>query len=298
MRSAIQKITSLDHLVSKYDVFVFDLWGVVHDGTSLIQDTVRFIQTLDLSKKQIVFLSNSSRSSSSVKKLLESMGLVFKDKFDLITSGEFFEHSIKNDTSLSVRNKFYDIGGSFRSLESTKIEFVNNLEECDYVIITMNSHSSGSNTEFWNRKLEEAASRDIPALCINPDFQAPHGDSFHFTPGYFANKYRHLGGNVRYFGKPHVPIYEFALSKHMKGKYSPKKKAIAIGDSLSTDIKGANAFGIDSILFLRRGIHKSYYRKSEGELLSLCNEHDIYPTYITDDMLLKSRQITSTILTK
>ena len=215
MPKTTQKISNLNNIYSRYQIFVFDLWGVVHDGTALIQDTVRLINKLDKAKKKIVFLSNSSRSSRSVEKLLESMGLSLKKNHKLVTSGEFFKHSTKNDTSLSVRNKFYDLGGSFRTLEDTELEFVDSLNECDYIIITMNSHTGGGDEEFWTRELEEAAKKGIPALCINPDFQAPHGELFHYTPGYFANKYKNLGGSVRYFGKPHVPIYEFALSENI-----------------------------------------------------------------------------------
>lgn len=284
MTNTTHKISNLNDLPSRYQIFVFDLWGVVHDGTALIHDTVRFIEKLDSEKKHIVFLSNSSRSSMSVESLLNSMGFLLKENHRLVTSGEFFKHSIKNDTSLSMRNKFFDLGGSFRSLEDTQIELVQDLDECDYVIITMNSHAGGGDLEFWTKILEEAASKDIPALCINPDFQAPHGDEFHYTPGYFANKYKNFGGSVRYFGKPHIPIYDFALSERIKKNFIPKKNIIAIGDSLTTDIRGAKAFGIDSLLFLRRGIHKSYYKKKETELLSLCNEYDVYPTCITDDM--------------
>ncbi len=288
MPKTTQKISNLNNIYSRYQIFVFDLWGVVHDGTALIQDTIRLINKLDKAKKQIVFLSNSSSSSVSVEKLLESMGFSLKENHKLVTSGEFFKHSINNDTSLSVRNKFYDLGGSFRMLEDMDIEFVDTLDACDCIIITMNSRSGAEDEEFWTRILEEAAKKDIPALCINPDFQAPHGDLFHYTPGYFANKYKILGGSVRYFGKPHVPIYEFALSENIKKSFLSKKSIIAIGDSLTTDVKGAKAFGIDSLLFLRRGVHKEYYRKSEKELLSLYSEHDIYPTYITDDMILKN----------
>jgi len=50
--------------------------------------------------------------------------------------------------------------------------------------------------------------------------------------------------NLRFvrLGKPHPPIFAEAL------KRSGSRDMIMIGDQLETDIRGANAFGIDSVL--------------------------------------------------
>ena len=50
---------------------------------------------------------------------------------------------------------------------------------------------------------------------------------------------------MHYFGKPHAPIYRdcFALLK-----VTDRSRILAVGDSLRTDIAGANAAGIDGLL--------------------------------------------------
>jgi len=52
---------------------------------------------------------------------------------------------------------------------------------------------------------------------------------------------------VRYYGKPHDGVYRrcFALLEGI-----PRSRILGIGDSLRTDIAGAAAAGIDSLLIL------------------------------------------------
>src|SRR5581483_2865472 len=71
-----------------------------------------------------------------------------------------------------------------------------------------------------------------------------------------ADLYAALGGEVIYAGKPYPPIYTGALHKaeKLRGKPVALSRVLAIGDSLRTDVKGAEALGIDC-LFVTAGIH-------------------------------------------
>ncbi len=59
-----------------------------------------------------------------------------------------------------------------------------------------------------------------------------------------------------FYGKPHQPIYQraMALAGERQGYQIDRKKVLAIGDSVRTDLTGAREFGIDC-LFVTRGIH-------------------------------------------
>ena len=59
-----------------------------------------------------------------------------------------------------------------------------------------------------------------------------------------------------------------------------KSRTVAIGDSIFHDIKGANNFGIDSIL-VKSGIHKD-----SDNINQLCKNHQIVPTYLIEDFRL------------
>src|SRR6201999_4354801 len=67
---------------------------------------------------------------------------------------------------------------------------------------------------------------------------------------------RALGGDVIFYGKPHRPIYERAmeLAAERLGERPKLSRVLAIGDSVRTDLAGADGFGIDC-LFVTRGIH-------------------------------------------
>ncbi len=69
--------------------------------------------------------------------------------------------------------------------------------------------------------------------------------------GTLAQRYEALGGRVRWHGKPFLSVYETCFG--MLG-FPGRDRIIAVGDSLRTDIAGANGAGIASVL-VTGGIH-------------------------------------------
>jgi ribonucleotide monophosphatase NagD (HAD superfamily) len=75
--------------------------------------------------------------------------------------------------------------------------------------------------------------------------------------GVIAELYELMGGPVYWAGKPHLPAYERAMEAlgGLRGAVPPKRRILAIGDAIRTDIAGAAAFGLDA-LFVGQGIHR------------------------------------------
>ena len=67
---------------------------------------------------------------------------------------------------------------------------------------------------------------------------------------------------MRWHGKPYPGVYRQALA--LMGISDPKR-ILAIGDSLRTDIAGANSAGIDAIV-VAGGIHYEEFGCEEGQL--------------------------------
>ena len=91
-----------------------------------------------------------------------------------------------------------------------------------------------------------------------------------------AKYYKKLGGQVRYFGKPYVEIYEEAhvLIQKEIGCVLSKDKILAIGDNLKTDIAGAQNYEIDSVLILN-GIYKDFFRDGNLNFNKLIKSNEI-----------------------
>jgi HAD superfamily hydrolase (TIGR01459 family) len=98
--------------------------------------------------------------------------------------------------------------------------------------------------------------RALFMVCANPDIVVERGATLVYCAGAIAELYLTLGGEVMFCGKPHAPIYQAALgvAASVRGRSTPNARVLAIGDSVRTDLSGANAFGLDC-LFVTAGIH-------------------------------------------
>jgi HAD superfamily hydrolase (TIGR01459 family) len=90
-------------------------------------------------------------------------------------------------------------------------------------------------------------------ICTNPDLIVDRGEKREYCAGSVAMVFEKLGGKVVYFGKPYPEVYNQSIE-------SSKRKIIAIGDNLNTDIKGAINMNYDSLI-ITEGIHKEEIKK-------------------------------------
>src|SRR3977135_277137 len=110
----------------------------------------------------------------------------------------------------------------------------------------------------------QARERNLTLSWANPDIVVERGDRLIYCAGAIAELYREMGGEVIFYGKPHRPIYEqaLALATQRRGSATPLRRVLAIGDSVRTDLAGAQAFGIEC-LFVMRGIHAGEFEGIE-----------------------------------
>ena len=106
-----------------------------------------------------------------------------------------------------------------------------------------------SNTTIYDEELELIYKSGTPIYCPNPDRRAFFGDELRYTAGFFAEKIIAMGGDVIPVGKPSLDMYNFA-AQLISPLPMDKKRILMIGDTLETDIQGAQDFNIDSLLVL------------------------------------------------
>jgi ribonucleotide monophosphatase NagD (HAD superfamily) len=91
------KLTELELITESFDVFIFDIWGVIHNGKKVYSGIIDKFKLLKKNNKTIIIASNSPRASNTIKKVLQSKGLDSSLYDFLITSGEVFLHDINNN---------------------------------------------------------------------------------------------------------------------------------------------------------------------------------------------------------
>jgi ribonucleotide monophosphatase NagD (HAD superfamily) len=98
-------------------------------------------------------------------------------------------------------------------------------------------------------------------VCANPDLVVVFGGRRIICAGALAQRYETLGGRVRWHGKPFPSVYETCFAQL---GVADRRRILAVGDSLRTDIAGANAAGIDSLL-VAGGIHSEEFGLGPGD---------------------------------
>jgi HAD superfamily hydrolase (TIGR01459 family) len=130
------------------------------------------------------------------------------------------------------------------------------LEAADYAVCSGLADDTVETPQDYRELVGRMRERALPMICANPDVVVERGHTLVYCAGAIADLYAAAGGTVIYAGKPYRPIYEQAMTiaETALGSPAERRRVLAIGDSVRTDLKGAEAFGIDSI-FLTDGIH-------------------------------------------
>jgi HAD superfamily hydrolase (TIGR01459 family) len=111
--------------------------------------------------------------------------------------------------------------------------------------------------EDYRALLQRARARRLPFVCANPDLVVDVGGHQLVCAGAIADLYERMDGEVFWAGKPHANAYDAARAAAEAARGAPVEleRIIAVGDSLRTDLKGAETAGIDAI-FVASGIHR------------------------------------------
>jgi len=245
----------LSAVAERYDAFIIDLWGVMHDGLKAYPAAVEALGRLKRAGKRTVMLSNAPRRAAVITARNAEMGLPADLPDHLLSSGEDAWQHLKTRPDgwyQALGPRCYHLGPA-RDLgmrEGLDLTFVDSLAEADFILNTGILHDLDQ-VETYRHFLDEGLARKLPMICANPDLIVMRGEAMEICAGALALDYEQKGGDVRWHGKPHPEVYRSCF-KLLEG-IAPSRIA-AIGDSLRTDVAGAQASGIGSI-FIAGGIH-------------------------------------------
>ena len=261
----IRLIRGIGPLAPRYDGFILDLWGVVHDGVAPMPGALECLRSLIEAGKRIVLLSNAPRRARDVVERIDRIGVPAGLYHNVMSSGEEAWQSLsrRDDSFYGVLGRRCVHIGSERDSgirEGLGLELVETADEAEFIL---NTGPAG-----WDDRIEDyapllrrALERGLPMVCANPDLVVMHGGRFALCAGALAQWYEERGGLVRWHGKPFRSVYETCFG--LLG-IDDRSRIVAIGDSLRTDIAGAAGAGIDSVLIVG-GIHADEFGAIDGQ---------------------------------
>ena len=251
----MQLISGLRELAPRYDGFILDLWGVIHDGLAPLPGAIDCLQSLIDAGRRIVLLSNAPRRADDVVRRITAVCVPVGLYHDVMSSGEeAWQHLKRRDDPFYAALGWRCLHiGSERDLEireDLSLDYVDTPADAQFIL---NTGPAGwdDRIEDYEPILREALAGGLPMVCANPDLVVQRGSTLHLCAGALAKWYEEAGGRVRWHGKPFRLVYDSCLVLLGIGERS---RILAIGDSLRTDIAGAAGAGIDSLL-IAGGIH-------------------------------------------
>ena len=266
----MKELKHLADIFEKYDTFVIDLWGVMHNGVVLNPKAMEAVDNLKKNLKKVVFLSNAPRPSSKVINFLIKMKMDKQYLGHVITSGEAAMHAINQE---KYGKTFYHLGPNrdisvFEKVKNNRTD----LENCDFILCTGLFDEYDNDLDYYKKFLMNHISKKL--ICTNPDLIVHRGNVEELCAGSVAKVFENLGGKVIYFGKPHKEVYNMCFGSN--------EKVLAIGDNLRTDIKGANNLKIDCI-FISNGVHRKEFSNT-SDLDKLLKKYDVKANFFQNEL--------------
>ncbi len=236
-------------LAARYDVLILDLWGVVHDGVAPYPGALDCLARLRDAGKHVVIVSNAPRPAARVVEVLRGMAIDDALYGRVVTSGDAVRAAFvrRADPWYAGLGRAYLFLGKESDgdlLEGLDYRAVAGVEDADFVL-NAGLAAATEGVEDYDEVLRRARARALPMVCANPDLVVVRGGRREPCAGALALRYAELGGAVRYEGKPHRLIYELCF-EGLTG--IDRRRILAVGDVLETDIAGARGAGIDSLL--------------------------------------------------
>ena len=204
----------------------------------------------------------------------------------ILTSGEASRSALAERTDprmAALGRRYFYIGpdrdqGLLKGLDYT---CTYNLRKADFVLAT-GVVNDNDKLDRYETDLRNAVALQLPLICANPDHVVvrQNGDRV-ICAGAIAQKFKEMGGTTYYFGTPHATFYHTCLNQL---KNVSPKRILAIGDTLRTDIKGAQTANLTTALVLG-GILAKELNIAWGEippqkqLKTLCMNQGIYPDF-------------------
>ncbi|MEM7491759.1 MAG: TIGR01459 family HAD-type hydrolase [Pseudomonadota bacterium] len=270
----IQFPDGLSALSERYEVVLCDVWGVIHNGRRAFDAACDALVRFRTEGGKVCLITNAPVPKAQVIRYFEPLGVPSEAFDDCVSSGDATREVLREQNEKT----FWRLGGDEgwehdRYLyEGLDLVFASE-EDADMILGIGLEDQQNDEPEQYRERLSAAAHRGMTMICANPDKQVRVGDHLYWCAGALAEIFEQEGGEVLYPGKPHAPIYNLALKTLGVNRSAVDPKTVlCIGDSPTTDIRGAVHQGFDS-LYVGTGL-KQHGADFETEVRALLADND------------------------
>jgi len=258
-------LNGLSEIADQYDVLYCDVWGVLHNGRESFPKAIEAMQRFRAARGPVVLISNAPRPSKDVVPQLHALKVPDDAWSAFVTSGD----ATRAELAKRHPGPAWAVGPARDAplYEGLGLDFCETPEEAAFISCTGLFDDEVETPEDFRARLTLCARRGLEMVCANPDRVVQRGDKMIYCAGALADLYQELGGKVVMAGKPYAPIYGIAreAAERAAGRPVDPARILAVGDGIATDVKGANAQGLD-ILFIAAGIHAREAQDGAGQL--------------------------------
>jgi HAD superfamily hydrolase (TIGR01459 family) len=273
----IERLDGIGPLAERYNVFLLDQFGVLHDGTRPYPDAVAALSALKRAGKTVVLVSNSGRRARPNESRLIKLGFEAGSWDHFVSSGEvawrsFREMATSGKLRPGTKCLLISREADRSAIEGLPFVLTGSGDEAELVLIAA-SEGDRFDLDHYRRLFAPAAERRVPCFCTNPDIIMLTAVGPRFGAGRLADLYESLGGSVTRIGKPDKAIFDAALA--LAGE-PDRGTVVCVGDSVEHDISGGNSTGIATALVL------SGILADTPDLAAVFDEQQAWPDYIMD----------------
>lgn len=257
-------IGGLSEVAGRFDGFILDLWGVIHDGQQAYPPAPATLRALRDAGKKTLLLSNAPRRAHALVASMTAMGIDRDTYGEVLSSGEATRLALisRDDPFFAALGmRAYHLGPERdRSVfEGTGLEIVD--MDAATCVVNTGPVDLDDPVEVYDPVIAAARRRDLPMVCANPDLVVIRAGKPVVCAGAIAARYEAIGGRVAYRGKPDPAVYDVAVRQL---GVADRTRIAVVGDALETDIKGADAAGLAAI-WCTGGIHAAALGVRYGE---------------------------------
>ena len=269
-----RRIGNLADISDDFDVFLLDAFGVLNIGDTAIPDTPERVRVLQEAGKRVLVVSNAA--SVPRRDLLQKyadLGYAF-DIEDIITSRMAALAALARapSTHWGVMGVASAATGDFDGLQWDHLaEDAAAFDRAEGFLLVGSGEWSAAQQALIETSL---ASQPRKIWVANPDIVAPRETAFSTEPGYFAHRLAAIAGvEPVFFGKPFGNIFDLAFDRVGA---ADRSRIVMVGDSLHTDILGAQTAGIASVLISGYGFF------ARGDADAAIAQSGIVPDFIAE----------------